>query len=63
MPSDKLAELISEGIGLLLMIFFIFYSKTNQNLREKKIAGFPLLNVVYFMAFFFTLRILMVLLK
>ena len=63
MTDEKLVELISEAIGLGLVVFFIFYSKTKENLREKKILGFPFLNLAYFLGIFFLARIIMVLLK
>ena len=63
MSNEKFAEITSNAIGLGLMIATIFLLKNNNNLNQKKVFGFPLLQVNYALVVFFIIMILIAILK
>jgi hypothetical protein len=63
MSNEKFAEITSNAIGLGLMIASLLVVKNNNSLNQKKVFGFPLLQVNYALVGFFVLMIIIASLK
>lgn len=63
MNTEISSEIISYLIGIGLLISLLFILKNNNTLKQKKLFGFQIRNVVFALIIYFIVMIVLILLK